>query len=91
MWSQSCVNAGMEAQMPGGEDQYPGVNVAAAFYGPNPQNGIPAWGCYDGCSSNCCYMSVAAIQTPPAFFLALSMVEGGATVLNEGATSSAYW
>ena len=79
MYYQACINAGWN----GGQD---------TFYGPNPQNGVPAWGCYDGCSSNCCVMNQPAIQTPPLFFLALSLVSGGSsTVLNPGASTSEYW
>ena len=47
------------------------------FYGPNPQSGVPAWGCYDGCSSNCCIMNEPAIQSPPYAFLALQVGYGG--------------
>ena len=47
------------------------------FYGPNPQSNVPAWGCYDGCSSNCCIMNVPAIQSPPYAFLALQVGYGG--------------
>lgn len=79
MYYQACINAGWNA----GQD---------TFYGPNPQNGVPAWGCYDSCSSNCCIMNPPAIQTPPLYFLSLSIVNGGSTVLNMGAsTSEPYW
>ena len=53
-----------------------GTTLDGGFYGPNPQNGIPAaWGCYDRYSSNC-IMNINAIQSPQKAFLALQVGTG---------------
>jgi len=52
-------------------------SINNGFYGPNPQSGVPAWGCYNGCSSNCCIMNQPAITSAPYAFLALQVATWG--------------